>query len=418
MSGSRWLGNERRRNKITKTKMIATKTLAGEEEDTTLQLQEKNGQQKEEKLQQQQQQQQQQNFDFVADTLDGRMLCSSQCAYDVSNKCYFRGVGFKAGTVAKRISKGVNSALIGQTVDGIVISFRGTLPNSPLDWLQNAALFLSPVDDFDDSVKLHTGFYRATKLLWKPLTSTLKDMIQIYYQTHPLNLPQNQENSDSVDYNATSANEPDSKNDSNNDNWDHIPPPKIYLTGHSKGGAMASIAAFLMRQSSSLPNPTYVCTFASAKPGNSQFRDLYNQGVNQTSYEAYLDIIPFLPPDKNMMAKLNDNMTDMVDSLLWSETTVGKKDKYKWDYESVGTRKYIDENAEIMDVNNELDSIRIRDIEEKTILSFKRFLSAHCSSCPGEDDNIDENTGKSSKTECDGLYFAGVATDICDICAL
>eukprot|EP00560_Eucampia_antarctica_P006464 CAMPEP_0197823468 /NCGR_PEP_ID=MMETSP1437-20131217/820_1 /TAXON_ID=49252 ORGANISM="Eucampia antarctica, Strain CCMP1452" /NCGR_SAMPLE_ID=MMETSP1437 /ASSEMBLY_ACC=CAM_ASM_001096 /LENGTH=439 /DNA_ID=CAMNT_0043422667 /DNA_START=272 /DNA_END=1591 /DNA_ORIENTATION=- len=352
---------------------------------------------------------------FVADSLDGRLLCASQCAYDVSNKCYFRGVGFKAGTVAKRISKGrINSLLIGQTGDGIVIGFRGTLANSPLDWLQNAALFLSPVDDFpnNDSIKVHTGFYRAVKSLWKPLKSTLKDMIQTYYREHPLYINDDNNNQTTTDADI------DHKNN-NKKNNDHIPPPKIYLTGHSKGGAMASIAAMMMRQSSSIPNPTYVCTFASVKPGNSQFRDIFNKEVNQTSYEAYLDIIPFLPPAKTMMAKLDKNMTDMVDSLLWSETTVGKKDKYKWDYETVGSRKYIAANGDITMATNELDDIRIRDIEQKTFLSFKRFRSAHCSSCPGQKENdYDDGSGEPSQSECDGLYFSSIASDICEECGL
>jgi len=37
--------------------------------------------------------------------------------------------------------------LIGKTYDGITIAFRGTQTSSPLDWLQNAALFLSKEDD-------------------------------------------------------------------------------------------------------------------------------------------------------------------------------------------------------------------------------------------------------------------------------
>ena len=54
-------------------------------------------------------------------------------------------------------------------------------------------------------------------------------------------------------------------------------------------------------------------SFASAKAGNSKFRDAYNKNVNQTSYEAYADLIPFLPPSASTMEKMDDSMTEMVD---------------------------------------------------------------------------------------------------------
>jgi hypothetical protein len=158
---------------------------------------------------------------YAAQTLDGRLLCSSQCAYEISTP-YFRGASYRPGTVAKRITRGVNSALIGHTTDGITIAFRGTQTTSLLDWLQNAALFLSDVDEEKYKIqgKIHTGFYRGTKSIWKPLRGIIKEMIQ----------------------------EAEDKGWSKN----------IYLTGHSKGGAMASIAAILLKRDASLPDLTYV----------------------------------------------------------------------------------------------------------------------------------------------------------------
>lgn len=122
-----------------------------------------------------------------ANTQDARLLCACQCAYEISNP-YFRAASYRPSTTAKRISRGVNSVLVGQTTDNsITIAFRGTQSSSPLDWLQNAALFLSEVDEFrkmdrdDDSksrIKVHTGFYRAVKSLWKPLKSVLSEMLE------------------------------------------------------------------------------------------------------------------------------------------------------------------------------------------------------------------------------------------------
>jgi len=58
----------------------------------------------------------------------------------------------------------------------------------------------------------------------------------------------------------------------------------VYFTGHSKGGAMASVAALLMQRDRDLPDPAYVCTFGSAKVGDSEFRDYYNNKITQISY--------------------------------------------------------------------------------------------------------------------------------------
>jgi hypothetical protein len=158
----------------------------------------------------------------AAPSLDGRLLCASQCAYSIKPP-YFKSTAYRPATTAKRLSKGVNSVLIGHTIDGICIAFRGTQTSSPLDWLQNAALFLSDVESGRKNPikgKIHTGFYRGTKSLWKPLKSTLKGMLE-----------------------ESAAN-----------GWKQ----DVILTGHSKGGAMATIAAVMMKRDSDLPDPSYV----------------------------------------------------------------------------------------------------------------------------------------------------------------
>ena len=153
----------------------------------------------------------------AAQTLDGRLLCASQCAYNIKHP-YFKSSAYRPATTAKRITKGVNSVLIGHTYDGITIAFRGTQSSSPLEWLQNAALFLSGVDPIVG--KVHTGFYRASRSLWKPLRGVLREMLE----------------------------------ESQGNGWKQ----DVYLTGHSKGGALATLAAVLMKGEKDLPDPTYV----------------------------------------------------------------------------------------------------------------------------------------------------------------
>jgi hypothetical protein len=158
----------------------------------------------------------------AAPSLDGRLLCASQCAYEIKPP-YFKASAFRPATTARRLTKGVNSVIIGHTVDGICIAFRGTQSSSPLDWLQNAALFLSDVEDGRKKPvkgKVHTGFYRGTKSLWKPLRGIIRDMLE----ECALN------------------------------GWKQ----DVIFTGHSKGGAMASVAALLMKTDKDLPDPSYV----------------------------------------------------------------------------------------------------------------------------------------------------------------
>jgi predicted lipase len=207
----------------------------------------------------------------VAKSLDGRLLCASECAYEIENP-YFQGVGYLAGTTAKRISQGVNSCLVGRTIDGIVVAFRGTQAGNMLEWLQNAAVFLQTVKSVPGSI--HAGFYQAVKNMYEPVKQSILQMMK-----------------DSLSYR----------------------PKKIYLTGHSKGGSMASLTAVMMQQDHEIPNAHYVCSFGASRVGDSAFRTHFNRTINQTTYENSLDIVPFLPPGHETIEDMNQTMTDKMD---------------------------------------------------------------------------------------------------------
>lgn len=101
---------------------------------------------------------------------------------------------------------------------------------------------------------------------------------------------------------------------------------------------------------------------------------------------------------------MNETMTDMLDNMLWSDTSVKEKTNYKWDYQTVGKRKFINENNIIIDnVTKELGEERIKEIENYSFLSVDEFKAAHCSSCP-----VDGCNG------CNGYYFTAIATNVCD----
>jgi hypothetical protein len=68
----------------------------------------------------------------------------------------------------------------------------------------------------------------------------------------------------------------------------------------------APLIFIMMNRDSDLPNATQIVTFASAKPGDSTFAKVFNRQVNQTSYEYYLDIVPFLPPSQAVMDAMDE----------------------------------------------------------------------------------------------------------------
>ena len=102
------------------------------------------------------------------------------------------------------------------------------------------------------------------------------------------------------------------------------------------------------------------------------------------------------------MDTMSDGMSEMIEEVLWSQSSFSMKESYKWDYQTLGQRKYISEDGEIIDeVTKELDAMRIAEIESKTILSLDEFKEAHCSGCASEG--------------CGGIYFSAIAGDICDV---
>jgi len=247
---------------------------------------------------------------------------------------------------------------IGKNVDGVIVAFRGTQTSNPLDWIQNAGLMLRSFPDLPGRV--HSGFYDAMKSLLKIVIIEVKQML------------------------------------------DTSSVKKIYFTGHSKGGALASLSAMMFQLDPSLPNVTSVATFASVKFADSEFRNTYNTLINQSSFENYLDIIPFLPPSASTMEVMDKDMKEMLNENLWSSKQKSKQNKnMKWDYQAVGERFYINEHSEIQPkVSKDLDDQRIRDIEDKTLLSVGKFVAAHCSACNGNG--------------CDGGYFGAIANEVCE----
>ena len=231
-------------------------------------------------------------------TLDCRLLCASGCAYYITGTKYQPLPGDRWGPAVNFIGQPtpiaggndlIDAGLIGEVADGIIVAFRGTLPpswslQSILDWLQD--MLAEPGSRPDLPGKVHTGFYDATAAIIDQVASQVK----------------------------TKGSKP------------------VYVTGHSLGGAMAVLGAWIMQATYGI-KIAQVMTFAAPKPGDSAFQAAYQKVfASHVRYENYDDLVPLLPPADDFI------------KLVAEIPVIGElfKQAKHWDYQAVGTLKYIE----------------------------------------------------------------------------
>ena len=257
-----------------------------------------------------------------APTLEGRLLCASGSAYAIlgtettlapdPKNTYLAGAGFlQAPTVLIGGPREIDACLVGETADGLVVAFRGTLPldlhSIPTlrDWLSDFQAVPISVPGFPGSV--HEGFSGALAVLSPMIVAELAKQ-------------------------QAAAN----------------PARPVYVTGHSKGGAIAALAAWGLDQAGI--TPAKVVTFAAAKPGDAVFSAAYNAaGIDHARYEYNDDIVPHLP--------LSDGgFLDVLSKL----PVIGERYTVlnRFDYQPVGPLLYIDGTYHVIPDNANLRSKR------------------------------------------------------------
>jgi hypothetical protein len=154
---------------------------------------------------------------------------------------------------------------------------------------------------------------------------------------------------------------------------------KVYVTGHSLGGAMASIGAYILSQSNHIPIEQVV-SLASPKPGDPAFQAAYQTVItNQLRFENYEDIVPLLPPEPSFI-KTVVAIVELIPR-IGKELANLFKEAENWDYVPVGQQQFIESDKHTIISNEPLSSQTwdvVKEIGEDILrLNFSSFLNAH-----------------------------------------
>jgi Lipase (class 3) len=285
-----------------------------------------------------------------AGSLPCRLLCASGCAYAAiagepvldpdAAVPYYAGAGFLEPPAAFLAGDDeINACLVGRTVEGVLVAFRGTLPlDGPftlpkmLDWVND--LNAEPVAEDGLAGGVHEGFLDSLNSLWDDVRAAVKEQM-------------------------TKAGDG----------------ARLLITGHSKGGGIAPLAAIrFVKEENIEANLVKVVTFAAPKSGDSPFAAFYNGAIaDHTRYEFADDLVPHLPPSAPLLTVLSTLS-------FFSRRLAGLA---TYDYERVGTLLYVDRSFKIIpDPDESLLPARRRNIV-KLILSghLQEIADDHRMSC-------------------------------------
>lgn len=211
-----------------------------------------------------------------------------------------------------------DAGLVGNIPEGIVVAIRGTTPpfaGPPagqviVDWASDALALLLPAAGSPPGFpgEIHLGFYTSFMQLWGKLGPAVKNVVASF------------------------------------------PDQTIYVTGHSKGGAICPLVAWRLRQD--YPGKRIVVrSFAAARVGDAVFAAAYNNGADHIRYEYGNDIVPHLPAETSIVGALG---APPLVTMLLEHVNPG--------YADVGTLAYIQDDESIVPGSPALKTQRIANI--------------------------------------------------------
>lgn len=236
-------------------------------------------------------------------------------------------VGFVGGT------QSINACLVGTTIDGVVLAFRGTLAlDSPdheqtiRDWINDLDAELVRGDGLPGLV--HAGFWGSLDSLWPAL------LVEVLHRL-----------------------------------TEGGPNTQLYVTGLSKGGAVADLAAMRFLIERGVRPTTY--TYAAPHPGNEDFATAYDQHLQGVRYEYADDVVPLLPPSLAFR--------EMFASLPFMQPYLHRFDL---DYAPVGTLRYITKTKTIVPDSPTLRFQRYLSLAELIVAGdFQEIVAEHSGDC-------------------------------------
>ena len=250
----------------------------------------------------------------IAISLNATLMCAGGTAYGISEtgvyasmKPFNDAIAYAPDPVP--VCGGlINACLVGQTSDGIIVAFRGTVAKDWKDWLQDC--MIEPVAVPGLPGRVHKGFYDAVNSVMDRVIAAVRAL-------------------------KPSADNP------------------VYVTGHSKGGGMAPIAALLLKNAGI--DVRQVVTFAAPKSGNVEFKNGYEAVFNNhLRFENYGDLVPLVPASASsgalgrIIERIPNLGPELRDSLAQAAA---------WNYAPVGTQKFIESPGRKYEVRTNVPEI-------------------------------------------------------------
>ncbi|RYF88853.1 MAG: lipase family protein [Caulobacteraceae bacterium] len=234
-----------------------------------------------------------------------------------------------------------DAGLVGNIPEGIVIAIRGTTPPGPnepprqvvVDWASDALAVLLPAAGSPPGFPgdIHLGFYTSFMQLWSKLGPAVKAVVAAF------------------------------------------PGQTLYVTGHSKGGAICPLVAWRLRQD--YPDARIVVrSFAGARVGDAVFAAAYNAALtDHIRYEYDNDIVPHLPAETSIMGALG---APPLVTMLLQHVNPG--------YASVGTLSYIKADGRLVGDSLALQAQRIARLvlALSTVPGIQQVIQCHDISAP------------------------------------
>ena len=305
-----------------------------------------------------------------------RLLKASHLAYAISKsgkkfdpspqvQAEIRKIGFEPDSL--RIFQpsshgGINAFYYCETASEAIVAFRGTLPPSVApgndffkilgDWLNDGEIDL--VKGTGLAGRVHKGFLESLDALWSKIRGLkLAD------------LPARNK--------------------------------KLLITGHSKGGALAQLAAYRLARQNTAVHAVY--TFAGARAGDQSFAAAFNQLLgNALRFEYRDDLVPHLPPDTGAWLKVLKGLRAVQDVFpleaphLDTDTCIARDAEQLFDrleklasanlsYTSAGTLRFIDWQDAIVSSSMKLALERNLNLARMIAeLRFREIIDDHASS--------------------------------------